>query len=268
MTLSLQQFSREAVDCFLELVAACQPAPSHTQDEDNNNNENEDYRVAPHAIDRLGTEHNDHVVECCFIAHYLNCPLVLDAIVESILVPSIDSDNCLSLYQLADFLSLPTLHGATLQHILQALDSNDVDDASGAGGGLYTQYLTPELRQKIQSIKEILRYQNREAVFFDTFVEYIAVLAEQYQYNRERLDEALVRRKYGTFVRCRSFFFTLLMYSSFSPIQSQEQQARLDSRTPEWQDAQLNIRKQTVFVQKLKEKLEKEKILFGIGQGN
>ncbi|KAI2512535.1 hypothetical protein MHU86_1754 [Fragilaria crotonensis] len=63
----------------------------------------------------------DCIVDCCQIAHFLQCNSVLGPIVQ-ILVDAVDTDNCKALLELADQLSLPLLFERSLSHMMQSLE--------------------------------------------------------------------------------------------------------------------------------------------------
>ncbi|KAL3918511.1 MAG: hypothetical protein SGILL_004203 [Bacillariaceae sp.] len=242
LTLSLEEYSLEVVESFLALLLEDASKTKDGDDEELDNQTQQQDKLPDYALDNLNP---DHVVDCCRLAHYLQCTSIVYQLAEEILLPSIDSQNCMSLCQLAEQLSLPPLHEASLNHILWSLDkveresSSSEEEASScaatAAAMLNNDYLTPELKKKIEHIKRILMKQNRKTIFFDTFVEYIAMLAEQYQYNKERLDEAT------------------------------EQQLQNEEGTQGWLYAQSKIEKQTVKVQAMRAFLTDQKKIFGVG---
>mmetsp|Transcript_36626 Transcript_36626/g.41905 ORF Transcript_36626/g.41905 Transcript_36626/m.41905 type:complete len:150 (+) Transcript_36626:122-571(+) len=50
--------------------------------------------------------------------------------------------------------------------------------------------MTPELKKEIQALRGILKSSNRKQIYFSTYHEYLALLAEQHQYYKERLQDA------------------------------------------------------------------------------
>lgn len=48
----------------------------------------------------------------------------------------------------------------------------------------------PELKKEIQALRGILKSSNRKQIYFSTYHEYLALLAEQHQYYKERLQDA------------------------------------------------------------------------------
>lgn len=204
LTLSLEDYSYEAVSAFLELLTNA-PDPD----------DNCEAKVYPH---------EDFIVECCQLAHYLQCVPLLEDTLVPLLVQSVDSANCLSLCQLADQLSLPRLLEASLNHMMLSLASVEEHEIWGD--------LTPELQERIQTIQQILQSSNRRKVFFASFDEYLALFAEQVDYYRERLEDA------------------------------QMQQERAEKDSPAWHYAQARIEEQRNRVRKLKQVLQQQKQLF------
>jgi len=167
LLVSLEQYSIQSVSYFLRLL------------EGDNLVDNTTYPNTGVSDEMDG----QIIVDCCEIASYLQCPTLLDDILVPALIWSVDSANCLSLYQLADRLHLPSLVEASVNHMMRSLGSVEEhaiwDD------------LTPELRERIKAIQHILQSSNRTQLFFSSFDEYLAVFAEQVDYYRERLEDAL-----------------------------------------------------------------------------
>lgn len=124
--------------------------------------------------------HSEYVVDCCQLAHFLRSEVLLNEIVE-ILMNSIDTENCLSLCQLADHLQLHSLFEKALAHLMQSLgDVKTLDE------------LTPELRQKLETIQSAIQtsvHQNSR-LYFSSLNEYLAIFGERVQYYIERLAQA------------------------------------------------------------------------------
>lgn len=159
LLLSLSEYSHEGVWHFLNLLNQ-------------------------HAKSDVSFQPKEHlIVECCQIACYLQCNALLDDVLVPLLVQSVDSANCLSLCQLADQLNLPALLEASVNHMIQRLGSVE-DDEIWAD-------LTPELQDRIHDIQHILQSTNRRQLFFSSFDEYLALFAEQVDYYKERLDDAI-----------------------------------------------------------------------------
>lgn len=168
MYISIVRFSKESVLEFLALV-------SHTKE-----------------IDAVPA---NFIVDCCEIAHYLQGESALQSTV-GVLLESVNSSNCLSIYQLADQLNLPLLSERALGHMMETLGDEHVLDA--------WDDLTPELKDRIEAIKMAIQssgnsYQSR--LYFGSLDEYISIFSERVQYFRERLMEAkeqLLLIEYGT----------------------------------------------------------------------
>jgi hypothetical protein len=170
----------------------------------------------------------DCVVDCCEIARFMQCPTVLDQMVE-ILTRSIDNANCMSLCQLADRLDLPRLFE---QSMAKAMDSL---------GDL--QYLevwndfNPELKSRIVTMESLMKssiLNNGSRLFFASLDEYLAIFAENVQYYRERLEEA------------------------------KERQTKAASKGNDWKDAQKKICMQEKRVLTLETVLKEQKEVFAV----
>ena len=191
LSLSLCDYTTESVNIFLRVLFL-----SSSLFEDKNNVV-ADMNIPP-----------DYVIDCCRLAHYLQCGQLLDRIVDEYLLTSIDNDNCRFLCKLSDQLSLPNLWEASVNHMLSSLDSlddnnnnnknnnNDIDEDNvddsnedSNNNNLWND-MGPELKQEIQALRGILKSSNRKQIYFSTYHEYLALLAEQHQYYKERLQDA------------------------------------------------------------------------------
>ena len=123
------------------------------------------------------------VVDCCQIAHYLQCQAILVAMIN-ILVVSVDSENCLSLLQLADRLNSSSLFEASLSHMMFSMNQN-INVLEG-------EELPAELRERILMIKSAIQSSvvGNPRVYFASLEEYLAIFAEMVQYYKERLEDA------------------------------------------------------------------------------
>lgn len=178
LSLSLVEYSTESVKTFLRVLL------SSTTDD------------AAHIIPP------ESVIDCCRLAHYLQCQQLLDSIVDEYLMAagSIDHENCRFLCKLADELSIPRLWEASVNHMLTSLDKFEENSISmtckstsetkaESESNLWSD-LSPALKAEIQALRGILRSSNRKQVYFSTYHEYLALLAEQLQYYKERLEDA------------------------------------------------------------------------------
>eukprot|EP00561_Arcocellulus_cornucervis_P009824 CAMPEP_0185810178 /NCGR_PEP_ID=MMETSP1322-20130828/6638_1 /TAXON_ID=265543 /ORGANISM="Minutocellus polymorphus, Strain RCC2270" /LENGTH=303 /DNA_ID=CAMNT_0028506483 /DNA_START=62 /DNA_END=969 /DNA_ORIENTATION=+ len=69
----------------------------------------------------------EHIVDVCLISHYLQCISVMETSID-VLKESVDSDNCLSICQLADQLGSPSLFEAAVTHLIEKLDDMQKHD--------------------------------------------------------------------------------------------------------------------------------------------
>mmetsp|Transcript_24330 Transcript_24330/g.36083 ORF Transcript_24330/g.36083 Transcript_24330/m.36083 type:complete len:343 (+) Transcript_24330:193-1221(+) len=159
LTLSLEAYSQDAVEEFEKMIHGSKSPNS----------------VSP-----------DLIVECCQIAHYLQCALILNPLVE-MLSDAVDTANCHSLLELADRLSLPSLFERSLSHMMKSLDeTQDVWDD-----------LNSELKDRISLMKEAIESSvltGKSRLYFGSIQEYLAMFAETVQYHQERLCDAKERQ--------------------------------------------------------------------------
>ena len=173
-------------------------------------------------------DHGTVIVQVCQIAHFVQNDALLQEIVDTVLLPAVDTANCLSLLQLADQLNLSSLLERSLSHMMDSLQDvqeqfpakrlkrktnpeaqeNDTTDDDDGGDGneedVEEDMLTPELRSRIAAIQQALHcsihsnggridrpQQRSHKLYFSSLKEYIAIFAERVGYYRERLHEAI-----------------------------------------------------------------------------
>lgn len=216
LVVSLDEYSVEAIHVLLELLDDGDP---------------------------LACLHEEQVVEVCRLAHYLQCTVLLDETLTPLLVKSVDSSNCMSLCQLADSLEIPALLEASCHHMMRSLGSLEQHEVWGD--------LTPELKDRIQTIRKLLESRNSKILFFSSFDEYLALFAEQVDYYRERLEDAQRSQE------------RLAQAASQQPATGRA--VRLAARGPSqkaWDYAQSKIDEQKERVKVLKLVLQEQKKLF------
>lgn len=163
------------------------------------------YEFLSIVITKTSSVHNiddsDILVECCRIAHYLQNQIILNDI-NDILLNSIDTLNCFSICQLADQLNLPNLFERSMIHMMNTIgdfESNltascpQANDCQDSSSGTMEQFITPELQQRILSIKAAIQssiHSQKNHIYVSSLYEYIAIFAERVQYYTERLEEA------------------------------------------------------------------------------
>ena len=126
----------------------------------------------------------ESVVDCCQIAHYLQNSAILEA-TTTILLESIDNENCLSICQLADQLDLKELFEKALGHMMRSLMALEENET--------WEDLTPDLQERIKAIKSALEssvHSRQTTLYFSSLEEYVALFVERVQYYRERLADA------------------------------------------------------------------------------
>jgi len=206
LTLSLHEYSTESVKIFLEVLLS--PSSPQTTTTTTRTLSSQTTGSSEPFTDILIPP--EHVIDCCRLAHYLQCQQLLDSIVDNYLMApgSIDDTNCRFLCKLADELSLPGLWEASVNHMLSSLDkfdgtnnnnnsNNKSDNNSNSNSNsnesepkCLWEDLSPALKTEIQALRGILRSSNRKKIYFSTYHEYLGLLAEQHQYYRERLEDA------------------------------------------------------------------------------
>ena len=163
-TLDLLQFAPDPVDSFLTVVVHDQPISSIP---------------------------DDHIVEVCRIAHYVQCSQVLDATVD-ILKESVDGDNCLSICHLADQLGVPSLFEAAVSYLIGKLDNmQEHEQWDDFPSTLRNRIIT--MRNAVQS--SILGRGQKTCVFFSSSEEFLAIFSDNIQDQKERLSEAKRRQE-------------------------------------------------------------------------
>lgn len=202
LELSLESYSQAAVEEFIAIV--------------------EDTK-------RVADISADNVVECCQISHYLQCPRVLEPLVD-ILVGAVDTENCKSLLELADRLSLPILFERSLSHMMESLsETQDV-----------WEDLTPELRDRVTLMKKAVQSSilgGTSRLYFSSLAEYLVIFAENLQYHRERLMDA------------------------------KERQLEVQDTSEAWHYNQKKIDNQEIRVRRLEFLMKQQKKIFGSGGG-
>lgn len=135
---------------------------------------------------------NDSIIECVYIAHYLQATDILNEITE-IMQCSIDSENCTSICALADELQLPSLRQASMKYVMECLDKiqENEDVWNDIPLSLKNQILT--LRNATNS-SIIGRGQTKE-VIFSSSSEFLAIFHDTLTSHKERLREAKERQE-------------------------------------------------------------------------
>jgi len=159
LDLSLESFSQNAVQEFVRIATG---------------------------TDSLDTISSENAVECCQIAHYLQCQYVLNPLVD-ILIDAVDATNCRSLLELADRLGFPLLFERSLSHMMKSLEETECvwDD------------LSEELRNRVNTMKAAIESSilaGKSRLYFGSIQEYLAMFAETLRYHQERLSDSKQRQ--------------------------------------------------------------------------
>ena len=132
-----------------------------------------------------------HIVDVCLISHYLQCILVMETSID-ILKESVDSDNCLSICQLADQLGSPSLFEAAVTHLIEKLDDMQSHDE--------WEEFDVTLRNRVVTMRNavhssIIGRGQKTAVFFSSSDEFLAIFSDNIREQSERLAEAKRRQE-------------------------------------------------------------------------
>ena len=133
----------------------------------------------------------EHIVDVCLISHYLQCISVMETSID-VLKESVDSDNCLSICQLADQLGSPSLFEAAVTHLIEKLDDmQSHDEWKEFDVTLRNRVVT--MRNAVHS--SIIGRGQKTAVFFSSSDEFLAIFSDNIREQRERLAEAKRRQE-------------------------------------------------------------------------
>ena len=132
-----------------------------------------------------------HIVDVCLISHYLQCISVMETSID-ILKESVDSDNCLSICQLADQLGSPSLFEAAVTHMIEKLDDMQSHDE--------WEEFDVTLRNRVVTMRNavhssIIGRGQKTAVFFSSSDEFLAIFSDNIREQSERLAEAKRRQE-------------------------------------------------------------------------
>ena len=133
----------------------------------------------------------EHIVDVCLISHYLQCISVMETSID-VLKESVDSDNCLSICQLADQLGSPSLFEAAVTHLIEKLDDMQTHDE--------WEEFDVTLRNRVVTMRNavhssIIGRGQKTAVFFSSSDEFLAIFSDNIREQRERLAEAKRRQE-------------------------------------------------------------------------
>ena len=158
-------------------------------------------------------------LDCCRIGHYLLATPIVDTIIQDVFIPNIDTNNCFTLYKLADELNLTssTLLQRTLWHMIHTIgeysnQNNDGDDTDGdnTDNDMYSQELNERLRIMKRALESSVHGgSGPQRLYFTSMEEYLSIFAERVQYYRERLHEAKESQKQKEQQQEESSVFTI-----------------------------------------------------------
>jgi len=135
---------------------------------------------------------SDNVIECCKIAHFLQCATLLTDIVE-VIRESINADNCASICNLADQLDERSLFMSAMSYVLERLEDVQKDD-------VWTDF-SPSLQNHIVTLRNATQSsivqrgrQTSKTALFSSSHEFLALFSDHVYEQRERLREAVERQ--------------------------------------------------------------------------
>ena len=131
----------------------------------------------------------DQIISCCRLAHFLQCSVILDKIVE-IIRNSIDSKNCTMICHFASHLQIPSLLESSISHMTNALDDIKNNDE--------WDYLPSSLQSQIITMRNVAHSSIigrgiRGKIFFSSAEEFLAIFFDSIRDQKERLDEGRLR---------------------------------------------------------------------------
>ena len=202
---SMNQFSKDGVEEFLSMVLVEDTPSGHGS---SNTSACSSTRTHAHAHAQIRTPSPKYIIECCYIAHYLQATSILDHIV-SILQTSIDAQNCTSLCILADELRIPSLFQSSMKFVLERLEDIQGDK------GVWKE-IPSSLRNHILTLRNAAHsslvagghghgsghgsgsgHTNNESkqVLFSSGDEFLAIFYDTLALHKDRLKEAKQRQE-------------------------------------------------------------------------
>ena len=193
----LIQFEKDAVEHFLDLV---------------------DVKATDSSQSIVDFILNDFIIDCCYVAHYLQASEILEEIV-SVIQESIDYENCTSIFVLADELQLMALRQASMKHVLERLDKIKTSELwDSIPKSLQNHILT--LQNAAQS--SIIGRGQTKNVIFSSSHEFLAMFHDTLTLHKERLRETKLRQEEIIKERKREGSNSMLQFGRFSKRHVQE----------------------------------------------
>ena len=192
MEISLVEFDSRAVVSFMNVLVLLHDDQSSDDDEGKSK-----YVLG---LINEGMISEQHIVECVRLAHYLQCLVILDAL-ASVLQQCIDSQNCMAICSLADALNLKSLFEASIEYVLERLDTLqgtdgvDNNENQDTNGDIWAT-LPHELKSRVLTMRNVMRSSvigrgsKVSGLFFSSGDEFLAIFREHIFGGRERLAEA------------------------------------------------------------------------------
>jgi hypothetical protein len=230
MKISLEEFDADAVISFIEVLTSLHnhqkssaiSSPNNksaSQSRKRHANTDMDDILKEHllALIYAGKMSEQHIVECLKISHYLQCHVVLHTL-AAILEFSIDSNNCMAICSLADSLNLKSLFEASVNFVIERLDTLQGSAANEGGDENQSTCLSSgddingkdefdeiwsslpyELRSRVLTMRNVMRSSvigrgsKVSGLFFSSASEFLAIFRETIRDQEERLADARKR---------------------------------------------------------------------------
>ena len=173
----MDQFDGEAVKCFLSILKEKCPTESESDAIE---------AAVAIAVQSIPVQ---YIIECCYIADYLQSKEILNDIAE-VIGGSITAENCTSICILADELQIPSLLQLSMKYVMTSLEDiqNDAELWDDIPKSLKNHILT--LKNAARS--SIIGHSSKKTLFSSSD-EFLAIFHDILTLNKERLIEAKQR---------------------------------------------------------------------------
>jgi hypothetical protein len=192
----LEQFSSKSVEHFLLLLNATKSQIEGVRESTSCTSDQSD-KLADDDSSNASIQdviNNDNIIECCQIAHILQCTELLADIVD-IIQASIDSDNCTSLCILADQLNIPSLLQSSMAFVLDRLEHIQSYDDGQLWNDIPSSLKTHILTLRNAASSSIIGRGQTSEVLFSSSDEFLAIFYDTMRDHKERLCEAKQRQQ-------------------------------------------------------------------------
>lgn len=133
-----------------------------------------------------------HIIDCCYISHFLQASEILNDIVQ-IIESSIDAENCTSICVMADELQIPSLLNSSMKFVMERL--NEIQDNEELWDDIPTTLRNHILTLRNAAHSSIVGMGKKSQVIFSSAGEFLAIFHDTLTLNKERLREAKLRQE-------------------------------------------------------------------------